>query len=80
MSGLEALQGGGLALTKAILCESCNKPIVTEALVIPSRVGEKKKFNYHLTPMDCANAEPSKKNWRKSVKRQGADSYIRTQA
>lgn len=50
------------------ICDSCNKPIseTIDTVLCVDGKSEKKLFYFHQSPIDCANAEPEKKEFRRN--------------
>ena len=49
------------------ICDSCNKPIseTIDTVVCVDSKSEKKLYYFHQSAVDCANAEPEKKEFRR---------------
>jgi hypothetical protein len=63
---------------RILFCRSCSKPIVGEYYTVPAKNNIKAtKFIYHMTPMDCANAEELRKDWYRQY---GANGNIKSRA
>lgn len=50
------------------ICDACDKPIVEGLVIVPSKVGERKHWNYHSSPTNCANAPEQRKDWVRHAK------------
>ena len=62
---------------RIVFCRSCSKPIVDDRYyTIPSvKSSSDTKYIFHLTPMDCANAEELRKDWYRQY---GANGNIKS--
>jgi hypothetical protein len=61
-------------------CAACAKPLAGDYYTILHKFQGKVIWHYHNTPQECAEAPAIKKDWRRIVKREQAETHNRTKA